>query len=97
MYGGKNATIWIFECTNTNTCYIKDGDLPFAIFPPGVVIINPLAVYLDEHEAHTWQDTLQILGGLIAFVGIIHLIFLVRPILFKKTDNEYDVRKKIEY
>ena len=51
-------------------------------------------MYLDEHEAHTWQDTLQILGGLIAFVGIIHLIFLVRPILFKKTDNEYDVRKK---
>ena len=59
----------------------------------GVVVMNPLAVYLDEHEAHSWRDTLKILGGAIACAGIFYLATLIRPLLFGINDSEYEVNK----
>ena len=54
-------------------------------------MMNPLAVYLDEHEAHSWRDTLKILGGAIALGGIFYLCTLIRPYLLKVHDREYEV------
>ena len=54
-------------------------------------MMNPLAVYLDEHEAHSWRDTLKILGGTIALGGLLYLCTLIRPYLLKVPDREYEV------
>ena len=53
--------------------------------------MNPLAVYLDEHEAHSWRDTLKILGGAITCAGLFYLATLIRPFLFGINDSEYEV------
>ena len=61
------------------------------VFNTGVVVMNPLAVYLDEHEAHSWRDTLKILGGAIAVSGFFYLATLIRPYILGINDSQYEV------
>ncbi len=53
--------------------------------------MNPLAVYLDEHELHTWRDTFKILGVAIALAGLCYLATLIKPFWLERKNQEYEV------
>ncbi|XP_074660593.1 monocarboxylate transporter 13-like [Tubulanus polymorphus] len=56
--------------------------------PIGVLVVNPVAVYLDQHETADWRDTYRIFAVIIGVVGILPAIIMRRSGGKKQRDYE---------